>query len=246
MNYADNFEFSLEENHSTPDHEQLKQACKNFCAQHGFEHYLLHGSIFTHLQSPISYTVTSPGKAARHKNQKLSTIIEESIDSSTPVVTGNIDETESIYHSISNIIRRPSSKQLSITFPVHFPLGKFALFHVSTYLNKQDIHDKVVNTLVEGNQFARQAGTSVIQLLESDLDNSSSHLNERERECLLLACDGISPPDISKQLGLSSHTVIYYLKTARQKLQSKNTQGAISKALLSGDVRNRIGSEKAD
>ena len=226
------------------NHSRLERACEIFCQQHGFEHYLLYGTIFTHLLSPLTYTVHSPGTAARIKKQSLHKIINDSITSSTPVVVGNIDKTSPLHRSVTNIHRHAASKLLSITFPVHFPQGKFAFLHIAGNIPKDEINDRVINTLAAGNHFAQTVGTSITHLLESKLGERPPYLSARERECLLLSSDGATPLGISKQLGLSTHTIIYYLKTARQKLHSKNIQGAVCKALLSGDVGMQIVSEK--
>lgn len=239
-----NINKQLENIQASANHPQLEQACKLFCQQHGFEHYLLYGSVFTNLLSPISCVIHSPGKAGRIKNNDIKEIINAAISKNTPVVSGNIDKTSPIYRSIFNVNRQTRSRLLSISFPVHFPHGKFALLYLATNTNKEEINNKVINTLSNGHQFAQEAGDKIIRILESRLDDRPPYLSVRESECLLLASDGATPRDISEQLGLSSHTVIYYLKTARQKLHTKNIQGAISKALLSGDISIQAGSEK--
>lgn len=224
--------------------EQIQHQCREFCRHIGFDHYLLFGSIFTSMLSPPCYVLNSPGVATRNKKHHLDNIIRTCINSATPVITGNIDKQSNLYNSLFVMCRVPSSRELAISFPVHFPTGKFAFLHVFTKIKKQDIHEKVMMTLAPGNLFAREAGAALLRQLECDLENNPPYLSQREKECLLLASDGASPRQIGNQVGLSPHTVIFHLKRAREKLQAKNIQGAVSKAMLRGDIGTRIGSEK--
>jgi len=244
MNLEHNLNQLLEEAGLAENHSRLEQLCGDFCRHNVFDHFLLYGCVFTSLLTPPSYIIHSPGKAARLKNKGLREIIHDCLITSTPLVTGNIATDSIIHNSIFNVKRIPHSKSLSICFPVHFPQGKFAMLYISTSLDKQAVDDKVINCLAGGHQFARAAGGSIIRLLETELNNKPPYLSQREKECLLMASEGATPRAISEAMGLSSHTIIFYLKKAREKLHSKNIQSAVGRAILSGDISTRIGSEK--
>ncbi|WP_198586008.1 helix-turn-helix transcriptional regulator [Pararhizobium haloflavum] len=59
-------------------------------------------------------------------------------------------------------------------------------------------------------------------------------LSVRERECLLWTAEGKTSFEIGKIIGISEHTVNYYLTTASGKLNSTNRVQAVAVALRSG------------
>jgi len=238
------FDDIIHEIQQSDTREQIEYYCHAFCRYLGFENFLLFGSIFTSLISPPSYVISSPDRSVRNKRRQLENIFQACMNSSTPIVTGNIDKDSLLYNSLIKTCRTPATKNMGISFPVHFPLGKLAFLHISTPVEKQEIEEKTLAALAPGNLFAREASSSILHLLECELENKPPFLSQREKECLLLASDGETPGKIGEHVGLSAHTVIFHLKKAREKLNSKNIQGAVSKAMLSGDVVTRIGSEK--
>lgn len=239
------FDDIINEIRQSDSREQIGYYCSAFCQRIGFEQYILFGSIFTRLLSPPGYVISSPDSTIRNKKRQLETITLACKNSSTPIVQGNIDKHSILYNSLIKTCRTPSAKKLSISFPVHFPLGKLAFLHISTPAKKQDIEAKVLSALAPGNLFAREASTSILHLLECELENKPPYLSPREKECLLRASDGATPQQIAEQVDLSFHTVIFHLKKARDKLKTKNIQGAVGKAMLRGDIVTQIGSEKA-
>jgi len=225
--------------------EQIEYYCSAFCQHTGFDHYLAFGSIFTSLLSPPTCVIGNLGKSVRNKKRRLDSITHTCMNSSTPIITGNFDKHSILYNSLIKTQKAPSTKGVSISFPVHFPMGKFAFLHIYINAKQADSEEKILATLAQGYMFAKEMGTSILHLLEYELDNQPPYLNTREKECLLLASDGATPQKIAEQVGLSSHTVIFHLKKARDKLKTKNIQGAVGKAMLRGDIAIRIGSEKA-
>ena len=223
--------------------EQIEYCCTAFCEHAGFDHYLLYGSVFSSLLSPPSYIFGDLGKTVPNKKRQLQKITQACMDSSTPIITGNFSKDSILDNSLIHPLSSPLKNQLAINFPVHFPMGKFAYLHISTNTDKVNDDEKIISTLASGNLFAKQAGTAILNLLESDLENKPPYLNGREKECLLLAADGSTPQQIGKLVGLSHHTVTFHLGKAREKLATKNIPGAVSKAILRGDVKTIIGSE---
>lgn len=226
------------------NYEQLMQACQHFCMQVGFKNYLLSGTIFTSMTTPLRRTIYSPGKAATLKHHLFENITHACINSITPIINGNIAKNSPLQNSGLNIHSIANARKLSISFPVHFSCGKYAFFHIFTNTLKQDVEYRIINCLSVGNLFALEASNVLLQIFKTEVANSHPYLSQRESECLLLASEGASPKQIGEQTGLSPHTVNAYLKKARAKLNSKNIGGAICKAMLSGEIVPRIGSEK--
>lgn len=65
-------------------------------------------------------------------------------------------------------------------------------------------------------------------------DSGKRQLSERERECLLWTAEGKTSFEIGKIIGISEHTVNYYLNTAASKLEASNRVQAVAIAIKSG------------
>lgn len=224
--------------------EQIDCCCDAFCRYADYDNYLVFGTILTSFLSPPTRILGSLGKSVRNKKQQLQSITQTCMNTSTPVITGNFHPDSPLNNPLIKPLRTSPTKGVSVSFPVHFPAGKFAFLHISTNKARDNNEQQVMGTLASGNLFAREAGNAVLRLLEAELQNKLPYLVPREKECLLLASDGSTPQQIAKQLGLSAHTVIFHLKKAREKLGSKNIQSAISKAILHGDVKTVVDSER--
>lgn len=61
-------------------------------------------------------------------------------------------------------------------------------------------------------------------------------LSWREKECLALCADGLMAQRISEKLGISEAAIRLYLSSARHKLQSQTTCGAVAKAIRLGII----------
>lgn len=228
----------------TDTREQIEHCCKAFCQSVNFDNYLMFGSVFTTLLSPPTCVLGSLGKNTRNKKQQLKTITQTCMDSTSPIITGHFHRDSPLNNPMIKSLRSIPAKGISISFPVHYPIGKFAFLHISTNKASNDREQQVLHTLLSGHLFAREAGNAILRLLESELEVKPPYLTPREIECLLLACDGATPQTIAQQVGLSTHTVIHHLRLAREKFGSKHIPGAISKAMLRGMVKTIVDSER--
>jgi DNA-binding CsgD family transcriptional regulator len=61
-----------------------------------------------------------------------------------------------------------------------------------------------------------------------------TRVSDRERECLLWTAEGKTSFEICKIIGISEHTVNYYLNTAASKLDASNRVQAVAIALRTG------------
>jgi LuxR family transcriptional regulator, quorum-sensing system regulator BjaR1 len=73
----------------------------------------------------------------------------------------------------------------------------------------------------------------LVQLREP-VNGKKLKLSERERECLRWTAEGKTSFEIGKIVGISEHTVNYYLNTASGKLNSTNRVQAVAVALRNG------------
>lgn len=227
--------------------DQIKKCCEQFCNYVGFNNYLIFGSVFHTMIHPPKIILSNIGISGKPRASEYQPLVEDAIMQSTPIISANLAK-NSLLRATSHIAkyktrRRAAKNTISISFPVHFPCGRFALLHVKTEADNNDCSELIMNVMISGNLFAREIGTAILRVLEYSLGNETPYLSVREKECLLLASDGLNPKLISNQLGLSTHTVLFHLKKARKKLTCKNLQGAISKAIMSGDITANIDSK---
>ena len=61
-------------------------------------------------------------------------------------------------------------------------------------------------------------------------------LTPRQRECLILAQQGMTSVQIADHLGLSEHTVNSYLSDAYRRLRARNRAHAVAEALRLGEI----------
>ncbi|MDH5445019.1 MAG: LuxR C-terminal-related transcriptional regulator [Gammaproteobacteria bacterium] len=216
--------------------EQLRSCCNIFVDIHNYDYYSLYGSIYTSLLSPSLHKISGPHNKRPKNNETEHDILQTCIDSTTPVILGNFSDSKLIFNPLIRTIHKPNARKLDIYFPIHFPVGKIAIFHLTKRSKKENIEESVFNILPKGRQFASEAGLAFVSLIEKEWENIYPELSQRERHCLLLTADGLSPKNIAEEIGLSQHTVIFYLKNVRKKYDAKNIQSAISKAILKGDI----------
>nr|WP_298795124.1 LuxR family transcriptional regulator [uncultured Acetobacter sp.] len=61
-------------------------------------------------------------------------------------------------------------------------------------------------------------------------------LSSREKDCLALCADGLMAQRVSEKLGISEAAIRLYLSSARNKLRSQTTCGAVAKAIRLGII----------
>ena len=211
----------------------------NFAKQAGFKHYFLLGSFFNNYSNPFSRSLSNYCKTTKQRNSPdmynmLAETIQFSLNSISPVVRGKLRTKQPYRRKLpANILHiKKHDLHSSISFPVHFPSGRFGLFQLGTHRHSNIDYETV---LVYGYFFATKICKQLLNLINTPFPDVL--LSERERSCLTMACDGINARSTSKLLGLSEHTIQYYLKNARRKLHSHNLQQAISHAISQGEIK---------
>lgn len=73
----------------------------------------------------------------------------------------------------------------------------------------------------------------------ADAEEQAEDLNEREKQVLSLAAEGLTNRDIAAQLHLSENTIKYHFKNILQKLHLRNRAQAVAYALQSGLLKTK-------
>ena len=113
-------------------------------------------------------------------------------------------------------------------FPVHSPLFGAGAIAYSGMREALDPREMMTLHMISIGIFDRLAQ------LRAHRQEDRPRLTERERECLLWTAEGKTSFEIGKIIGISEHTVNYYLNTASGKLKSTNRVQAVAVALRSG------------
>lgn len=218
----------------------IRKTGKKFAANSGFRHFFILCSYFDNYNSPFTNIITNYCQSPRFRHSistfnMLDEITTFSMNSVTPVVRGKLRDRRSLKINLPRNVThiRKHDQHSSISFPVQFPEGLFMLFHIGTHTRSTIDYRQ---TMIDGFQF----GLAICESFQRTIAKPfpEIHLSSQEKRCLIMACDGISPRLTSEKLGLSVHTIQYYLKNARKKLHSNNLQHALSHAINQGMLKS--------
>ena len=106
------------------------------------------------------------------------------------------------------------------------------------YLLKDDTADELIEairTVDQGGEYYSKQLTQILMnnIFEKDDFNQDS-ITKREKEVLVLMCEGLTNRDISEKLFLSEHTIISHRKNLLIKLKAKNSVEMVKIALEKG------------
>jgi LuxR family quorum sensing-dependent transcriptional regulator len=76
-----------------------------------------------------------------------------------------------------------------------------------------------------------------LQLRSSNRFAAQATITSRERQALQLAADGLRDQEIALRMGISRHGAEKHLRSAREKLQARNTIKAIAISMRLGIIR---------
>jgi DNA-binding NarL/FixJ family response regulator len=111
------------------------------------------------------------------------------------------------------------------------------------YLIKSAAKEEIIeaiNAIVEHRTYyCRETSTRLAQLITKSKFNphkkiSQSIFSKREKEIIVLICDGFFNKEIASQLNLSVRTVESYRERIQEKMQVKNTAGVVVYAIRKG------------
>lgn len=124
-----------------------------------------------------------------------------------------------------------------ISFPIHGRHGDRALVSITSDAAERDWRHLRLKYMRDFQLLALHMHQAILRL-EGGHTAEHAPLSPRERECLQWIAEGKTYWECARILGLSEHTVRFYLESARHKLGAVNTTHAVNKAckasLLSG------------
>lgn len=104
---------------------------------------------------------------------------------------------------------------------------------------KEEIIEAINAIIDQRTYYCRETSTRLAQLITKSKFNphkkiSQSIFSKREKEIIVLICDGFFNKEIASQLNLSVRTVESYRERIQEKMQVKNTAGIVVYAIRKG------------
>lgn len=134
--------------------------------------------------------------------------------------SGDIDANLSVDNGIGD----------GVIFPIHTKSGRVSLLACFVQGPGSKVAAIITSSLGEGSLTAmcfHDAMTRIITKSDSTLEVRLTH---REKECLRWIAHHKSNWDISRILGVSEHTIVYYVRRLMQKLNAQNRHEAVERA----------------
>ena len=110
--------------------------------------------------------------------------------------------------------------------------------YLSKESSRQEVCEAIVSIARGGTAFAAEAQAGLAeQIQERERSGGPPKLTERESEVLALVSQGLSAPDIGKQIHLSTTTVKSHLHSLYEKLGVSDRAAAVAEAMRRGMLR---------
>lgn len=121
-----------------------------------------------------------------------------------------------------------------VAIPVHGPQGQSYGIYLASESPEPESRQGLARLQVLGFQLF----ATYCRLTEGcGTAEADDPLSDRERECLLWTARGKSAWEIGMILGLSEHTITFYLKNAMKKLNTRSRVLAVVKAIQGGQIQ---------
>ena len=120
------------------------------------------------------------------------------------------------------------------SIPIHDRLGRRSLISLNTFMSPEDWKRYIS---VVARELLEIAWVLHVNAIRESGAEEVVRLGPREIECLQWIARGKDAGDIAEILSISEHTVRYYLKSARDKLNSRTLPHAVSKAIAYRVIR---------
>lgn len=128
-----------------------------------------------------------------------------------------------------------------LSVPIHSVSGDIAVLSLAINTEGEDGLKLLDGALPYANVFAMHLFERYIIVLEDEyLVEKKVTLSERQKQCLLWACEGKTTWEISQILDIKERTVEFHLNNATKKLGASNRQHAVSIASKKGLIQPNL------
>lgn len=134
--------------------------------------------------------------------------------------SGDIDANLSVDHDIGD----------GVIFPIHAKSGRVSLLACFVRGPSSEVAAIITSSLGEGSLTAMCFHDAITRIITKSDSTLEVRLTHREKECLRWIAHHKSNWDISRILGVSEHTIVYYVRRLMQKLNAQNRHEAVERA----------------
>ncbi|HVW51126.1 MAG TPA: LuxR C-terminal-related transcriptional regulator [Trinickia sp.] len=117
-----------------------------------------------------------------------------------------------------------------IIFPIHAQYGRVSALGLFAKTEHNDCTLTLAASLGEASLAAMFFHDAMTRILTKSQNQLEVLLTHREKECLRWIAHHKSNWDISRILGVSEHTIVYYVRRLMQKLGAQNRHDAVERA----------------
>jgi LuxR family transcriptional activator of bioluminescence operon len=215
----------------------LKNICKDFCAETGLEYYLFGVCEAVSLSSPRIITLTNfPAQWVDLNFQnRADPLLAYSFSNTAPVLWSELEKLEGYQAYLA--LGRQFGLRRGLTAPLNPPSGQTALLNLASPDQDFDDH-RLGNLLPAAGIFSQYLFDAYIRI--DKIENPRvNELTRRELECVFWACEGKTAWEMAQIVGVSERTVNFHLTSVIKKLGASNRQHAVAKAVMYGLVKPR-------
>jgi len=117
-----------------------------------------------------------------------------------------------------------------VIFPIHAQYGRVSALGLFVKTEHNDCALTLASSLGEASLAAMFFHDAMSRILTKSENQLEVLLTHREKECLRWIAHHKSNWDISRILGVSEHTIVYYVRRLMQKLGAQNRHDAVDRA----------------
>ncbi len=117
-----------------------------------------------------------------------------------------------------------------VIFPIHTQCGHFSMLGCFVQAERSDGLQIIASSLGDGSLAAMYFHDTMTRIIGKSEISLEVQLTYREKECLRWIARHKSNWDISRILGVSEHTIVYYVRRLMQKLDARNRHDAVARA----------------
>lgn len=222
--------------------------CAKFCELTGFDHFSYRASIPTALTRPDIIEVTNYPRAWLKLYEKEDLIrIDPTLlhaeQCLTPIEWDDMLVTYYDHTNIREYTRRAKRHGLvnGITFPLRGNVGGTSMLSLVTRNGGPIPLEKSNPALTFGSLFASHVHDAVLRIFDQGLlPLKKKRLSMRECEVLLWVAEGKTTWEVAQILKIGERTVSYHLENIIAKLEVKNRQQAVARAMMMSFITHRV------
>lgn len=199
----------------------------------GFDRYHYAGSfptpIGTRTRRMISNHRATGIDSACHAMGNLTSIIQAAQLSTAPII---FELNRHVYPLQATIHWNTTDKDIGdgIVFPIHTAHGNAGVLVFFVGINQKSSRTTILSSLGEASLASIYFHDALNRIILKSDSQIKIALSSNEKECLFWIARHKSNWDISRILGVSEHTIVYYVRRLMRKLNAQNRHEAVERA----------------